>query len=246
MRRGALACSLAVAATAFAAVPAEGAIILGQTQASLTSCTAPSIVEVQTAIAPGVPSYTVPPGGGVITSWQHRASDIPNAQLKLKVLRSTSDLSGPANFNVVGESGFAAVPQPILYSFRVRIPVLAGDRIGLATAANAAAAPPACGLSTAIPADQVYLGADFSGSATLMPSDTFRLNIAATLEPDADGDGFGDETQDNCFGAIGPNNGCPPTTVPRSASGKKCKKRKKKGRSGAVTARKKCGKKKKR
>jgi hypothetical protein len=30
------------------------------------------------------------------------------------------------------------------------------------------------------------------------PSSTFRLNEEATLEPDADGDGFGDESQDNC------------------------------------------------
>jgi hypothetical protein len=31
-----------------------------------------------------------------------------------------------------------------------------------------------------------------------------RINASATLEPDADGDGFGDETQDNCPGTGNP------------------------------------------
>jgi hypothetical protein len=42
------------------------------------------------------------------------------------------------------------------------------------------------------------------------------VNIAAVVEPDADGDGFGDETQDKCIGVGGPDNGCPvpPVAVP--------------------------------
>lgn len=46
-----------------------------------------------------------------------------------------------------------------------------------------------------------------------------ELLVAAVVEPDADRDGFGDETQDRCLGQIDANGGCPPpaldTTAPR-------------------------------
>lgn len=241
MRRGALTISLAVLAAAFATTPASGAITLGQTQSSNTACAAPGFVDVQTKVGAGVPSYTVPPGGGVITSWQHQARDIDNAQLKFKVLRGPASPVGAAAFTVVGESGFASVPDPILYSFPIRIPVQAGDRLAVATGPNAAAAPPACNVGTATPADEVYEGPDFATGGTLNPFNTFRINVAAVMEPDADGDGYGDETQDNCKGSNGPNNGCPATKAGTGTSKKKCKKRKKKGKKGSAAA-KKCGK----
>lgn len=245
MRRGALTISLAVLAAASVAAPANGAITLGQTTSANTACAVPGAL-VQTAVTAGVPSYTVPPGGGVITGWQHQARQIAGAQLKLKVLRPTSNLFGPATFSFVGESAFQAVPEPILYSFPVRIPVAAGDRIGVGIAPNAGTSPPACNTGNETNADEVYEGADFTTSGTLSPANTFRLNIQATLEADTDGDGFGDETQDNCKGAKGANNGCPPATAPKADAKKKCKKRKKKGKNG-VAAAKKCkkGKKKK-
>ncbi len=51
------------------------------------------------------------------------------------------------------------------------------------------------------------------------PPETFSTNafngvivdLSAQLEPDADRDVFGDETQDNCVGAAGAVNGCPST-----------------------------------
>lgn len=242
MRRGALTVGLAVLAAASAAAPASGAITLGQTTSSNTACAAPNTLDVQTAAGPGVPSYTVPAGGGVIVSWQHQARQIAGAQLKLKVLRPTSALAGAATFTVVGESAFQGVPQAISYSFPVRIPVQAGDRIGLVTASNAATSPPACNIGTAVPADEVYEGADFTSSGTLNPFNTFRLNIAATMEPDTDGDGFGDESQDNCKGAKGANDGCPAGKGPDTTAPKKCKKKKGKGKKSAAAAKKKCGK----
>jgi hypothetical protein len=69
-----------------------------------------------------------------------------------------------------------------------------------------------------------------------------RVNVSATLEPDADADGFGDETQDQCVGSAGPQSGCAAAvastpTGQRAAALKKCKKEKSK------KARKKCRKK---
>ncbi len=205
-RRVALsAASAALAASALWAASAPAATTLGETKSSNTACAAPGFVDVQTATGAGVPSYTVPAVGGVITAWQHEARDITGAVLKFKVLRRTGPAFGPSTFFAVGESALMPVPDPQLYSFPVRIPVKAGDQLAVATGPNAAAAPPACNVGTAVPADEVYEGPDIAAgsSGLLNPFNTFRINVQATLEPDRDGDGFGDETQDKCAGKKG-------------------------------------------
>ena len=243
MRKGRVALLGSCLVLAVAAAPAKGATLLGFTQSSNTACGAPNTVDFQTASTPGV-SYIVP-SKGVITSWQHDARQIAGAVLKLKVGRPLSALAGPASFLAVGESIFENVSQVGPHSFNTRVPVLAGDRIGLATAGNAAGSPPACNTGTSTPADEVYEGADFAvgTSATLNPFNNFRLNISALLEPDADSDGFGDETQDRCPTNASTQGTCPATPTATTTKKKKCKKKRKK--KGAAAA-KKCKKKKKR
>ena len=41
-----------------------------------------------------------------------------------------------------------------------------------------------------------------------------KVFLQADIEFDGDGDGFGDETQDQCPGVGGPSNGCPATAEP--------------------------------
>jgi hypothetical protein len=65
--------------------------------------------------------------------------------------------------------------------------------------------------------------------------------VQGTIEPDADGDLFGDETQDRCLGVAGAQDGCPPAVVKK----KKCKKKKHR-RSADAAKKKKCKKKKRR
>ncbi len=43
------------------------------------------------------------------------------------------------------------------------------------------------------------------------------LNLEATVEPDADGDGWGDEAQDRCVEVPGPEQGCPASAPSTSA-----------------------------
>ena len=71
-------------------------------------------------------------------------------------------------------------------------------------------------------------------------------DIAARLEADADGDGFGDETQDQCPTDPSTHAACPvtPVTPAPSVKKKKCKKHKKK-HSAESAKKKKCKKKKK-
>jgi hypothetical protein len=51
-------------------------------------------------------------------------------------------------------------------------------------------------------------------------SSNFRINASAAVEPDADRDVFGDETQDNCIGTAGPVGGCTNTVTLGTATAK--------------------------
>ena len=68
-----------------------------------------------------------------------------------------------------------------------------------------------------------------------------ELLVQFRVEPDADLDGFGDETQDKCQGTAGTTAGCP---AQKNKKKKKCKKGKKK-KSADAAKKKKCKKKKK-
>ena len=79
--------------------------------------------------AGSLPSYTVPAGGGVITSWAHQApGPIGFAEsIALKVLRP----AGGTQFTVIGTSDVKLLPSDGFHSFPARIPVQAGDVLGL-------------------------------------------------------------------------------------------------------------------
>jgi hypothetical protein len=83
-------------------------------------------------------------------------------------------------------------------SFPVRLPIAAGQGIALFSADATD-----CMFNTANPGDQVLLNSspEPGPGATVSATNGFMqrlLNLEATIEPDADGDGFGDETQDGC------------------------------------------------
>jgi uncharacterized repeat protein (TIGR01451 family) len=165
---------------------------------------------IQTGTAAGVPSYAAPAGGGIITAWSFFAGSTPGEQDKLKVVRGTATAD---QFFVVGEGALETMTPSALNTFLVRIPVQAGDRLGLYTADGNDC------VSTHTPGNTD----DFIGSADPAPGTTATgipesssgeaYNISARVEPDADGDGWGDETQDKCPGAAGPLQGCPKADV---------------------------------
>jgi hypothetical protein len=147
------------------------------------------------------------PFAGVITSWSFQSSSGGGqSPLALKVGRS----AGGGNFTIVGESDGQLIPdQDAFFTFPVRISVQAGDLIGTN------AAPPSVFLctrsATGYVVQQGPFGEDVAvGSmAPFTPMNDQQLDVSATLEPDADSDGFGDETQDKCVGTPGTANGCP-------------------------------------
>ena len=189
----------------------------------------PDLEELQTGRASG-PSYATP-SAGVLTVWSFQADDAVQTIMTLGVFRPTGT---PHQYRVIADGGgLRTIPAASgLHNFGARIPVEAGDFIGIRATSGE------CGLNTGTAGDTF----DFnSGTATAigalgnfssnLTGNYWILDISATLEPDADNDGFGDESQDQCLGQAGTSSGCPvpsPPAAPQSqpVSKKKCKKHK--------------------
>ena len=153
------------------------------------------------------------PSAGVITSWSHFAGGAVYS-LKLKIARHVSG----DFFTIIGDSALTPMNASVSNGpFPVRIPVQAGDLLGLYSEpapAMTSCTQTATGNSLHITAGERPVGDTFDYES---PSEIFtladlRLDVSAILEPDGDGDGFGDETQDQCVGSPGQNNGCPDPT----------------------------------
>ena len=135
-------------------------------------------------------SYATP-SAGVITAWSYEASGTASA-LKFQVGR----LAGANTYRIVGASPLVAPAMSQLNTYNdVRISVQPGDVIGLYMTTG--------GFCTQF--NPQYTGALHSGGEVLPGADgvftdraSFIYDVSARLEPDADGDGFGDETQDLC------------------------------------------------
>jgi hypothetical protein len=171
-----------------------------------------TIVQLASTTNPGAVSVPV---AGVITKWKVNVVPYPGGiSEKLKVLRP----AGGNSFTTVGES----TTQPILggqNSFDTRIPVQAGDRLG----AYSAFSPIFCAEASA-PTDVlgVVPGDTSLGSTTAFTElPEGQPAISATVEPDADNDGFGDETQDKCPQNAAVQVPCPVVALSTSASARK-------------------------
>ena len=207
LRRGALAAGLSGCLLAVVAGPASAATTIGQNGASVAGTCGGGNTFVQTGTAPSVPSYAVPTGGGVITSWSFAAGSTAAEQDKLKVVRPT----GTANqFFVVGESALETMTPSTLNTFLVRIPVHAGDLLGLFTfdGDDCVVSTHTTGNTDAyLPSADPAPNTTFTGIPETSSGEAY--NVSARVEPDADHDGWGDETQDKCVGVSGSVQGCP-------------------------------------
>ena len=161
---------------------------IGQTDPGATTC-GPPITAVQATSAG--PSYTVP-SRGVITSWSTKG----NAGVgQARVVAFTA---AGANWTLVGKSALTPVAVNTLNTFPARVPVPAGAQLGIQITAGAMD----CGFVTGVGTDLFQYSLTFNPDAdtTLTPSNlpNVHANISAVVESDADGDGYGDVTQDAC------------------------------------------------
>lgn len=152
------------------------------------------------------------PADGVITSWGKWGHADPNhpSVLKLKIARFTA--TEPGGWQIVGESNvetFEKLNAP--NHFPTRIPVKTGDVIGVYGVGEQLLAWKENGYSAF-----GKLGSDvLSSNAEFLQPVTNSLIVAdAVWEPDIDGDGYGDDSQDPCLSFPG-TTGCS-TTVPES------------------------------
>jgi hemolysin type calcium-binding protein len=146
-------------------------------------------------------SYVVPAGGGVITSWR-TSTGMGSAAMKLRLFRGNASAVTP-----VAESATETLTAST-GTFLARISVSGGELLGYAinTTANTsqclntgAAGGDVIGIASAGPIGQSEMVAN---------GPTVLANVSANLEPDADKDGFGDETQDLCPTQAGTQGPC--------------------------------------
>jgi len=171
------------------------------------------------------PSYVIP-ADGVITSWsvgsgEHHPYLGPVNPVTLKIL-----FPGAAEgyYTVAGSSGPENAVENTVQTFAARVPVRAGSVLGFSVQGVTYCAR--------------YLGVgEFAagfidadapvGSASPFILEPVRLPVSVTVEPDADRDGFGDETQDGCPGDPTTLGACPDKIAPDTRITKKPKKKSK-------------------
>jgi hypothetical protein len=161
------------------------------------------------SVTPGT-SYAVP-ADGVITSWNFQASSFATPQMKLKIVRP----AGVGTYTTVGDSQLQTPVPNTLNVFTTRIPVKAGDVLG-----NYYSGGDTYGLRAMAGYKFVYTTPPnpdpTPGTTTAYLTDGgdgYQIDLAATLEPDVDGDGYGDETQDLCPTDPITADQCPPQTT---------------------------------
>lgn len=177
--------AIAVLAMAVAA-PAFGATSIGQAPpGSGTSYPCGPGYGVQISNASGS-GYAVPSPGGVITRWRTSAAGTVSFLLWRE--------EGP-NWRLLADD--RKTTGGAVTEFAARIPVSGGERIGLGMPQEVT---PGCIFKTDVATDIVGVQKEIGvGSLTpLTSAPGFLFNVAADIEPDADHDGYGDETQDGC------------------------------------------------
>jgi hypothetical protein len=223
--RGFVVSSIAAVSLLSSTLPgtASAAVQLGQVSPLNPVPCPPNSNSVQISTVQGL-NYQVPIPGGVITSWSHRGGANTTPQPSLPGsgrLQIWDRMTGTANFTLIGRSELETFTAGVV-TFLTRISVDPGDRLGLRTVeANTGCGIPDFPSTTGIGSETNAPDPNPGDMRTLNPRNGFRLDVAAVLEPDADADGFGDETQDLCPTDAAIQGPCPPPPAsPPTCKGK--------------------------
>jgi hypothetical protein len=176
----------------------------------VTSTTAGASTFLMTGKGVGNPLPIAVPSDGVITKFQITLPSISGTlPQKLKVARPTSTLN---SFTIVGESTTAQFGSGAT-SANTRIPVKAGDLLGLFATGSPGTLACGTGLTPADTLGQAAGDQVVGATATYSSVVSAALPVVATVEADGDGDGFGDETQDGCPQSATFQGPCPVITL---------------------------------
>jgi hypothetical protein len=196
-----LSSALALVLTVAIAIPlaAHAATTIGQTDSNSIPCVGPYFV-MQTDVG-SQPGYLVPPGRGVITSWSvdDTKTGQAGASLRLMLMRPVTG----ATYTVVARDSPRTISSPsALNTFNSRIPVSGGEIPALWVAGTPVSIV-SCEFSTANSGDVLGVASvstepQKGDTVGLAGQSSTRLNLSALVAPDADGDGYGDQSQDAC------------------------------------------------
>jgi hypothetical protein len=197
----ALAICLSVAAGASAATQVGDPCVAGEVSSYSGTITFFPMLTPQSPFPAAVPST------GVITSWgMNVASGVPgfSSSVAFKVMRADPPT---LTAQVVGEDRETITSGSNL--FNVRIPVRTGDFLGMSNDGHSLiyCKQPSVGSTIG-----VLQGDPTTGSTVTFEErheEEGRIPVFATVEPDADGDGYGDETQDKCPTDASTHEACP-------------------------------------
>jgi hypothetical protein len=154
-------------------------------------------------------SHARSPIEGVVVRWRLRTNTVPapGESVRLRILRDM----GSNSWHFVRSSGqFTVAPVSGVHAFDARVRIGAGEYIGLDRPAAMDVFRPAPGAVTNLFADSPPSDGETLGNG----GDPGReLLINADVEPDADKDGYGDETQDGCPTSAATQGPCPSSPV---------------------------------
>jgi hypothetical protein len=264
-RRAALVIVSGLLLAALLPAPARAGVFLGQYSSAEETYCGENRAHAQEAISGGVPYTYTASVHGVITWWITGPTPEPGHTVQLIVLRRY--YSGVDHYFTVTAKDAVRSQSTSLNEFDdVRVPIEAGEELGLyvppgqpvvtfmgiTAPAGVCLNTPNYGMGNRYrtydgnPPFGASLDYDNAGSG-------YRLAVQVYVEPDADGDGFGDESQDRCRIDPSTQGFCPSATVPpprvapRTVIRRKCKRKKKAAKRSATAAkRKRCRRKKKR
>jgi hypothetical protein len=199
--------SLAFSVPLFAAQAASAAIEVGNNCAAKTGTGGYTLVQLAQT---GSPLPLAAPTAGVATKWKVNLDPsvpIPTEPALSETMRVLRPTGTPKQFQTIAESSPGSYGHGTSV-FDTRIPVQAGDHFG-------AYAPESSAIlfcSTESEAD--VLGAKKAdigpgSTADYEPAPKIQLALSVTIEPDVDGDGYGDETQDKCPQSAATHDPCP-------------------------------------
>lgn len=187
--------ALAPMLLALGAAPAHGAVTIGSDLPAPVGdpFTCSSGCTIATMALPG--RTVASPIDGVLVRWRARVA-IPSRPLSDTIELRTLRPAGGGAYTARGSDRGTPTANGAVNTFTARLPVSRGDLIGLdlGSGEGIGAAPRSSQIATFFPA----LAANETRGPASSGASASELLYNADIEPDADGDGYGDETQDQC------------------------------------------------
>jgi hypothetical protein len=179
VRLAAIVAPVAVVASVLLSSSADALVIGRADRPFAFDCIGPSTY-LQQATGTTSPSYTVPAGGGLITSWETFGGTSAGAQLKLAVFRPTG---APSQFTTVGSSAQQTIRAGQHNRADTQIPVLGGETIGLLILSGTHQCALESGSAEVGQRDSLAVHDTGSTFTYSDPNDGALVNVSASVNP---------------------------------------------------------------